>query len=128
MMERLGDSNAKAVREEIKKFDAARARARAMRTLFDLEEDWRLYHLVLNTERLPRDAYVKVVCGLAEGSRFGDRVSTRSALADKLLEAKISSALKEKITMSIAPVGSLGGGPRGQNHCGWYHHQRRFAG
>jgi cytidylate kinase len=95
MMERLGNSNAKAVREEIEKFDAARARA--MRALFSLgEEDSRLYHLVLNTERLALDACVKAVCELAEGLRFGDRVSARSALADKLLEAKISSALMEK--------------------------------
>jgi cytidylate kinase len=104
MMERLRNSNAKAVREEIEKFDAARARA--MRSLFNIEEeDSRLYHLVLNTERLPLDACVKAVCELAEGSRFGDRVSARSALADKLLEAKISSALAEKISASMAPLG-----------------------
>jgi cytidylate kinase len=104
MMERLGNSNAKAVREEIEKLDGARARA--MRSLFNLkEEDSRLYHLVLNTERLPLDACVKAVCELAEGPRFGDCVSTRSVLADKLLEAKISSALTEKISVSMAPLG-----------------------
>jgi cytidylate kinase len=104
MMERLGNGHAKAVREEIEKFDAARARA--MHTLFDLEEeDSRLYHLVLNTERLPLDACVKAVCELAEGPRFGDRVSTRSVLADRLLEAEISSALTEKISVSMAPLG-----------------------
>lgn len=104
MMERLGNSNAKAVREEIENFDTARARA--MRTLFNVEEeDSRLYHLVLNTERLPLDACVRAVYELAEGTRFGDRVSTRSVLADKLLEAKISSALTEKIGLSIAPLG-----------------------
>ena len=104
MMERLGNSNAKAVREEIEKFDAGRARA--MRTLFNVEEeDSRLYHLVLNTERLPLHACVKAVCELTVGSRFTDRVSTRSVLADKLLEAKISSALTEKISASIAPLG-----------------------
>jgi cytidylate kinase len=104
MMERLGNSNAKAVRAEIEKFDAAGARA--MRALFNLDdEDSRLYHLVLNTERLSLDTCVKAVCELAEGSRFPDRVSACSALADKLLEAKISSALTEKISVSIAPLG-----------------------
>jgi hypothetical protein len=104
MMERLGKSNAKAVREEIERFDAARARA--MRTLFNIEEeDPRLYHLVLNTERLPLDTCVKAVCELAQSPRFGDCVSTRSVLADKLLEAKISSALTEKISVSMAPLG-----------------------
>jgi hypothetical protein len=103
-MERLGNSNAKAVREEIEKFDAARVGA--IRTLFNLaEEDSRLYHLVLNTERLPLDVCVKAVCELAEGPSFGDRVSARSVLADKLLEAKISSALTEKISVSMAPLG-----------------------
>jgi len=104
MMERLGNSNAKAVREEIEKFDAARVRA--IRTLFNLaEEDSRLYHVVLNTERLPLDVCVKAVCELAEGPSFGDRVSARSVLADKLLEAKISSVLTEKISVSMAPLG-----------------------
>jgi cytidylate kinase len=104
MMERLGNSNAKAVREEIERFDAARARA--MRALFNLDdEDSRLYHLVLNTERLSLDTCVRAVCELAEGSRFADRVAACSALADKLLEAKISSALTEKISVSIAPLG-----------------------
>jgi cytidylate kinase len=104
MMERLCCGNAKAVREEVEKLDAARARG--MRSMFNLEEeDSHLYDLVLNTERLPRDACVKAVCELAEGSRFGDCVSTRSVLADKLLEAKISSALTEKISVSIAPLG-----------------------
>lgn len=104
MMGRLCCGNAKAVREEVEKLDAARARG--MRSLFKLEEeDSHHYHLVLNTERLPRDACVKAVCELAEGLRFGDRLSTRSVLADKLLEAKISSALTEKISVSIAPLG-----------------------
>jgi cytidylate kinase len=104
MMERLGNKNATAVREEIKKFDATRARA--MRGLFNLEEeDSRLYHLVLNTERLPLNACVKAVCELAEGPHFEDRVSMRSMLADKLLEAKIRSALTEKISVTMAPLG-----------------------
>ena len=104
MMERLCFGNAKAVRQEVEKLDAARARG--MRCLFNLEEeDSHLYHVVLNTQRLPRDACVKAVCELAEGPRFGDCVSTRSVLADKLLEAKLSSALTEKISVSIAPLG-----------------------
>jgi cytidylate kinase len=69
MMDRLCNSNAKAVREEIEKFDVARARA--VRSLFNLEEeDSRLYHLVLNMERLPLDACVTAVCELAEGSQL----------------------------------------------------------
>src|SRR5580693_6317440 len=49
MMERLGTTNAEAVREELERFDAAHARA--MRASFDVEqEDSLLYHIVLNTD------------------------------------------------------------------------------
>jgi cytidylate kinase len=112
MMERLGNKNAKAVREEIEKFDAARARA--MRALFNIEgENSRLHHIVLNTERLSVEDCVHAVCEVAENPRFQDHATTRSALADKWLEAKISSALTDKISMTVAPLGvsvSVAGG------------------
>jgi len=102
MMERLGNKNAKAVRDEIERFDAARAGA--MRACFNIEqEDARLYHVVLNTERLSIDACVKAVCDLAESPRFRDQAKMRSVIANKLLEAKISSALTENISVSMAP-------------------------
>ncbi len=103
MMERLGNKNANAVREEIERFDAARSRA--LRALFNIEaEDARLYHIVLNTERLSIDACVKAVCELAESPRFRNYAKTRTALANKLLEAKISSALTEKVSVAVAPL------------------------
>jgi cytidylate kinase len=112
MMERFGTNDERAVRAEIEQFDAARTRA--LRTLFDVErEDARLYHLVLNTERLSVAACVKAVCELAEGPRFCDHARTRSALADRLLEAKLGSAFAEKIGSSQAPLGvsvSVAGG------------------
>src|SRR6266852_6871923 len=37
--------------------------------------------------------------------RFRDRVTTRTELADKLLEVKVNSALTEEIGVSIAPTG-----------------------
>ena len=64
-----------------------------------------LYHIVLNTERLSVDACVDAICKLAEGSRFRDTFKSRSALANKLLEAKISSALVEHISVAMAPLG-----------------------
>jgi cytidylate kinase len=104
MMERLGTTNAEAVREELERFDAAHARA--MRASFDVEqEDSLLYHIVLNTDRLPVDACVDAVCGLAAHPRFRNRMTIRTALADKLLETKVSSALSEEIGISIAPTG-----------------------
>ncbi len=104
MMERLGTRDAEAVRDELERFDAAQARS--MRASFDVEqEDALFYHIVLNTERLPVDACVSAVCELARHKRFRDPVTVRSELADKLLEAKVNSALTEEIGIGIAPTG-----------------------
>ena len=104
MMERQGRYDAPAVREEIERFDAARART--LRAYFNVEqEDAQLYHVVLNSERLSLDACVNAVCKLAEGPQFRDTFETRSALANKLLEAKISSALVDHISVAMAPLG-----------------------
>jgi osmotically-inducible protein OsmY len=103
-MERLGRKDAKTVRAEIERFDATRTRT--LRAYFDVEqEDARLYHIVLNTERLSVEACVTAVCELAESPRFRDTFKSRSALANKLLEAKISSALVEHISVAMAPLG-----------------------
>jgi cytidylate kinase len=104
VMERHGRKDAGTVRDEIERFDAARAHT--LRAYFNVEqEDARLYHIVLNTERLSVDACVNAICKLAEGLRFRDTFKSRSALANKLLEAKISSALVEHISVAMAPLG-----------------------
>jgi cytidylate kinase len=104
MMERQNRDDAPTVQEEIERFDAARART--LRAYFNVEqEDARLYHVVLSTERLPVDACVIAVCKLAEAPQFRDTFESRSALANKLLEAKISSALVDHISVAMAPLG-----------------------
>jgi cytidylate kinase len=104
MMQKMGIKDPDAVRQEIERFDAAHIRV--MRGSFNVErEDALLYHLVLNTDRMPVDACVKAICELAQHSRFQDHATTRSALANKLLEAKVSSALDDEISASIAPLG-----------------------
>src|SRR5215470_15876099 len=104
IMERLGVKDAEAVRDQIERYDAAHTRA--MRDSFNVErEDARLYHIILNTERLSVDACVQAVCQLAEAPRFRDQATTRSALANKLLEAKINSALAEHVSVAMAPSG-----------------------
>jgi hypothetical protein len=104
MMERLGRNDADALREAIERFDAARART--LRAYFNVEEeDARFYDIMLNTERLSVDACVNAVCKLAEGPRFRDTFTSRSALSNKLPEAKISSALVEHISVAMAPLG-----------------------
>jgi len=104
LMDRLGTKDADAVREQLKRYDAARART--MRSYFNIEqEDARLYHVVLNTERLSIAACVKAVSELAESSRFQDSAAVRSTLANKLVEAQISSALADQISVTAAPLG-----------------------
>jgi cytidylate kinase len=104
LMERTGRKDATTVRDEIERFDAARARS--LRAYFNVEqEDAGLYHIVLNTERLSVDACVNAICKLADGPRFRDTFRSRSALANKFLEAKISSALVEHISVAMAPLG-----------------------
>ena len=104
MMERLGVKDADAVRQEIERYDAAHLRTK--RATFDVEqEDALLYHIVLNTGRLSVDSCVKAVCQLAEVPAFQDHATTQSVLANKLLEAKVNSALTEHIDAAMAPTG-----------------------
>jgi osmotically-inducible protein OsmY len=94
-----------AIQQEIERFDAGHSRA--MRAAFNFDwNDALVYHMVLNTARMPVDACVKAVCQLAEHPNFQDDPATISAaLADKLLEAKINSAFTEHISLDTAPAG-----------------------
>jgi cytidylate kinase len=104
LMDRLGTKDANAVREQIQRYDAAHART--MRAYFNVErEDARLYHVVLNTERLSIEACVKTVAELVESTRFQDNAAIQATLANKLVEAEISSALAERISLIAAPLG-----------------------
>jgi cytidylate kinase len=109
LMEKLGipDADAarqEAVRQEIERFDTTHARA--LRATFGIEqEDALLYHIVLNTERLPVEACVGAVRELAGHARFQDSFAARTALANRLLEASINSALNDEIGIGMAPAG-----------------------
>ncbi len=104
IMERHGRRDAGRIREEIKRFDAAHVRA--LRAYFDIEqEDARLYDIVLNTGRLSVDACVTAICRLAEGPRIRDTGPSRSALANRFLQARISAAMAEQISVAMAPLG-----------------------
>ena len=106
VMERLGIKDAEAVREQIQRYDAAHAHA--MRASFGVEqEDALLYHIILDTERLSVDACVQAVCRLAEGPRIQDQSTIRSTIPDKLLEAKVNSALEDHVSPAMAPAGVI---------------------
>jgi cytidylate kinase len=103
MMQKMGIDDPDTVRRDIERFDAAHVRF--MRGSFNVEREELLYHLVLNTDRLPVDACVSAICELAQHPRFRDRWATRSALGDKFLEARINSALDDEISATMAPAG-----------------------
>jgi len=105
LMERSGVSDASAMREEIENYDAAHTRT--LRAYFNIEqEDALLYHITLNSGRLPVDACIAAVCQLAENPKFRtDPAAKQSVLKDKLLQAKINSALAEHISLANAPGG-----------------------
>ena len=104
LMDRLGIKDPAVLQAQIERHDAARVRT--MKVYFNVEqEDARLYHIVLNTERLPVDACVKTIAEIAENRRFRGNASVRLALADKLVEAQISAALVEHISPGMAPLG-----------------------
>ena len=104
LMDRLGVRDADALREEIEKYDAAHVRT--LRAYFNIEqEDALLYHIILNTDRLPVEACIAAVSQLAQCPKFHDPKRMHSALADKLLQAKINSALAEHISVTEAPNG-----------------------
>jgi cytidylate kinase len=104
MMERLDIKDAEAMQQEIERFDAVHAKT--MRAAFN--SDWNdalLYHIVLNSARVTIDDCVKAVCQLARNAQFQDDAASMSALADKLLETRVSAALSDEIGIDDAPAG-----------------------
>jgi cytidylate kinase len=80
--------------------------ARALRACFNIErEDRHGYDVALNIERLSVEACVNTIVELAESRRLTDRAAMRSALANKLIEVRIRSAINEHISRSMAPLG-----------------------
>jgi cytidylate kinase len=101
MMERLDVKDAEAIQQEIERFDAANSRA--MRASFNFDwSDALLYHIVLNSARVPIDVCVKAVCELAPAHRFQD--DTKAALADKLLETRVRTTLAEHFGSDMATI------------------------
>jgi len=103
MMRKMGISNAETVRQEIERFDTAHARV--MRGFFNVEPDAALlYHIILNTGRVPIDNCVKAVLQLAQSPQFQDEAAMKSAAADKLLETKVRATLVENFGSQMIAV------------------------
>ena len=104
MMERLGVKDAEAIQQEIERFDAGHSRAMSAAFNFDWN-DALLYHMVLNTARMPIEACVKAICQLARDPQFQDDGTLGTALANKLLESRVNTALSDEIGIGEAPAG-----------------------
>ena len=119
MTQRLG-IDAAAARREIDRSDAAHGAV--VRSFFGV--DWQnplIYHLVLNTGSVPIETCVTIVRLLAEKPEFQETEETRSVLADKLVESRVSAALsdafgtpvdirveKGKVTLTGTTMGPVG--------------------
>ena len=95
MKERLRTNDQLVVRREIKRNDAAHART--VETFFGI--DWQdpiHYNVVINSEKLPTQASVRMLRLLTDDAAFQETAATRSALADKLIEWRVRSALTDR--------------------------------
>ncbi len=95
LMERARITNAAVARRELEHDDAAH-HAR-LRELFGI--DWReptLYTMTLNTGRLAVADCVETIARLAEGPAFKETPQSQRALADRLCELRVRSALDKR--------------------------------
>jgi hypothetical protein len=103
LMKREETTDANAVRAKIER-DAA-VRARIQRACLNGEaKNTCLYEVRLDAECLSVETCVSTIAELAERRGFRYR-AMRSALGDKLTEARIRSAFAEHISRSMAPLG-----------------------
>jgi cytidylate kinase len=104
LMERGETTDANDMQAPIERDGAARART--LPACFDIEgEDGCAYGVALNVERLSVETCVNTIVEIAESRRLRDPAAMRSALTDKLIEARIRSAFAEHISRSMAPLG-----------------------
>jgi cytidylate kinase len=104
MMERLGTGDRAAARREIERSDAAHNGT--MQRLFGV--DWRdatLYALTLNTERVGVDGCVDQIIRLLESPSFQPTDQTRALVTDRLVKARVESALRERFHAGLEAVG-----------------------
>jgi cytidylate kinase len=103
MKRRLGIDSDDTVRREIERNDAAHTRT--VQRQFNVDwHDATDYDVVINTDRVPIDAAVAQLQQLTKCGAFEPTDESRSALFDRLLEARIQMVLDERVADS--PIGS----------------------
>ena len=95
LMERLGINERAKARHEIERNDAAHNGA--VQKMFGIDwADVSLYAIVLNTARVSVEDCVEQIVHLAECPIFQETPEARAALLDKVIEARVGSALARR--------------------------------
>lgn len=104
MMRRLGIDDEPAARREIERSDAAHNGT--MQRLFGADwTDPTLYALTLNTARLAPADCVAQIQRLAESEAFLPTPASRGKLMDRLVEARVGSALRDRFDTGLQAMG-----------------------
>lgn len=103
VMERMGLEDAAVARKEVRRNDAAHARAMSHQFHVDYTDPM-LYDVVLNTERTSVADCVAIIRGLLESDSFRETPRSRAMLAHRKVEAAVRSALRSnKMTSETTP-------------------------
>ncbi|MEZ5818809.1 MAG: cytidylate kinase family protein [Hyphomicrobiaceae bacterium] len=104
MMRRLGVDDEAAARREIERSDAAHNGT--MQRLFGADwTDATLYAAALNTARVPPADCVEHIVRLVESEHFRKTPRSRSMLMDRLIEARVRSALRDRFDTTLQAMG-----------------------
>jgi cytidylate kinase len=104
MMGRLGMADADAARREIERSDAAHNGT--MQRLFGADwTDATLYAAALNTARVPPADCVDHIVRLVESAHFRETPQSRTMLMDRLIEARVRSALRDRFDTGLQAMG-----------------------
>ena len=104
MMKRIGIDDELAARREIERSDAAHNGT--MQRLFGAEwTDATLYALTLNTARVTTADCVEQIVQLVESKAFQPTPESRGALTDRLVEARVRSALRDRFDTGLQAMG-----------------------
>ncbi|MGE0767520.1 MAG: cytidylate kinase family protein [Hyphomicrobiaceae bacterium] len=104
MMSRLGTDDEAAARREIERSDAAHNGT--MQRLFGADwTDATLYAAAFNTARVPPADCVEQIVRLVESQPFQKTAKSRAMLMDRLIEARVRSALRDRFDNSLRAMG-----------------------
>lgn len=104
LMKRIGIDDELAARREIERSDAAHNGT--MQRLFGAEwTDATLYALTLNTARVSPADCVNQIIQLVESETFQPTAESRGKLTDRLVEARVRSALRDRFDTGMQAMG-----------------------